>query len=140
MKPVVSCIDKTLRVVGHSRGGGCDPVSRSWFPSGCSGWVFLHWEGVVLLAASLGLLQSWAAAPQAAVPGCWGAACTIGCCLHVWQCPSKPWLLNFISFFFLRMLLCLAGIAGSVATLLHDAVMNPAEGNALCCRGSAAPC
>lgn len=24
---------------------------------------------------------------------------------------------------------CLAGIAGSVATLLHDAVMNPAEGN-----------
>ena len=29
------------------------------------------------------------------------------------------------------MPLCLAGIAGSVATLLHDAVMNPAEGNAL---------
>lgn len=44
-----------------------------------------------------------------------------------WQCQAKPCLLSWD--LFSQSCSCLAGIAGSVATLLHDAVMNPAEGN-----------
>lgn len=44
-----------------------------------------------------------------------------------WQCQANPCLLGL--FLCSQGCSCLAGIAGSVATLLHDAVMNPAEGN-----------
>lgn len=104
--------------------------------------------------------MGFSALGRSRVAGCFlGLAAELGCsspgsstrvlggCLHHRLLPPRVAVPEqalasefYFFFFFLRMLLCLAGIAGSVATLLHDAVMNPAEGNALCCRGSAAPC